>query len=86
MWKKLSIFAIALSLVAPPIVFADTKPGKAQAVHTQPKPKPQEKKPKGSTASTSSNGEHAAPSPPNSGTVGTVPVKGFDLPQNTPTQ
>ncbi len=28
MWKKLSILAVALSLVAPPIAFADNKPGK----------------------------------------------------------
>lgn len=47
MWKKLSIFAIALSLIAPPIVLADNKPGKTQAVQTQPKPKPQQKKPQG---------------------------------------
>jgi hypothetical protein len=63
MRNKLSIFAIALSLIAPPIVLAAQEPGMANAVHTQPKLKPQQTQSKGSTASTDSNGAHAAPSP-----------------------
>jgi hypothetical protein len=33
MWKRLSILAIALSLIAPPIVVADNKPGKPAPTH-----------------------------------------------------
>jgi hypothetical protein len=46
MWKKLSIFAIALSLIAPPIALADKKPEKASTTSIQPKPKLTAQQPK----------------------------------------
>jgi hypothetical protein len=82
MWKKLSIFAIALSLIAPPLVFADKKPGKAPTAHAQPKPTAQKRK--APPPSTNSNGAIAAPSPTSAGSLGAVTPHGYDQPTNTP--
>jgi len=83
MWKKLSIFAIALSLIAPPIALADKKPEKASTTSIQPKPKLTAQQPKTPPPSTSANSGKAAPSPPSGSTVGPVVSHGFNLPTNT---
>jgi hypothetical protein len=85
MWKKLSIFAIALSLIAPPILFADQKPGKTPTTIIQPKPKLTAQQQKSPPPSTSANSAKAAPSP-SSGSLKPVTPPGFNVPTNTPSR
>jgi hypothetical protein len=84
MWKKCSTFAIALSLIAAPSVFADQKPGKTPTTKIQSKPKLTAQQSKTRPPSTSSKSAKAAPSP-TSGTVTAAPNPGYDLPKNVPT-
>jgi|HubBroStandDraft_1064217.scaffolds.fasta_scaffold21821_2 hypothetical protein len=83
MRNKLSIFAIALSLIAPAVLSADNKPGKPPTTSIQPKPKLTAQQSKAPQPSTSSNSAKAAPSP-YSGNLRPGPNRTFDQPQNLP--